>query len=258
MEFSVFGEREDTLKPVTDAGRNQGVNLPKDRGMIAVPAVSAGHSLPASERVYLWVEYLALFFVLPGLLLLRDGLLPFFPVLLLATAGCLTVLLRDRTFERRQLWNWGGSRQDLWRLLGVFLVAGGALAAATWFVVPERWLSLPRERPGLWTLIMFAYPVLSVFPQEVIWRAFHFHRYEGIFRRRGSMIVASAVSFGFVHLLLENWLAVGLTLVGGALFAWTYDRTRSTLAVSIEHALYGCLVFTIGIGDYLVLNAGMR
>jgi hypothetical protein len=38
-----------------------------------------------------------------------------------------------------------------------------------------------------------------------------------------------------------------MTLLGGTLFAFTYHRTRSLLACSVEHALYGCFVFTIGL-----------
>lgn len=36
----------------------------------------------------------------------------------------------------------------------------------------------------------------------------------------------------------------------GVLFAWTYERTRSTLAVSVEHALFGCWMFTVGLGSF--------
>jgi hypothetical protein len=39
-----------------------------------------------------------------------------------------------------------------------------------------------------------------------------------------------------------------LTLIGGWLFARRYQRTRSLLAASVEHALYGVLAFTVGLG----------
>jgi membrane protease YdiL (CAAX protease family) len=91
---------------------------------------------------------------------------------------------------------------------------------------------------------------VSVYPQEVIWRAFMFHRYRSLFRRRWAIIGASAIAFGHAHIVFHNWLAVGLCVIGGVLFARTFDRSRSTLAAWIDHALYGCLVFTIGIGRY--------
>jgi membrane protease YdiL (CAAX protease family) len=43
-----------------------------------------------------------------------------------------------------------------------------------------------------------------------------------------------------------------LTTAGGLLFAFTYLRSRSTLLVAAEHALYGDFVFTVGIGGMFV------
>jgi membrane protease YdiL (CAAX protease family) len=43
-----------------------------------------------------------------------------------------------------------------------------------------------------------------------------------------------------------------LTTVGGLLFAYTYQRYRSTLLVAAEHALYGDFVFSVGIGGMFV------
>jgi len=42
-----------------------------------------------------------------------------------------------------------------------------------------------------------------------------------------------------------------LTFVGGILFALTFQKTKSTLLVSIEHAIYGCWLFTVGMGEML-------
>ena len=44
--------------------------------------------------------------------------------------------------------------------------------------------------------------------------------------------------------------AVALTLVGGWKFAATYRHTRSLWAVSIEHAIYGGILFTVGLGQF--------
>jgi uncharacterized protein len=43
---------------------------------------------------------------------------------------------------------------------------------------------------------------------------------------------------------------VALTFAGGLLFAWRYKTTGSLFTSSLEHALYGCWFFTIGIGQY--------
>ena len=34
------------------------------------------------------------------------------------------------------------------------------------------------------------------------------------------------------------------------LFAVTYHQTQSLLMTSVEHSLYGCLIFTVGLGPY--------
>jgi membrane protease YdiL (CAAX protease family) len=63
-------------------------------------------------------------------------------------------------------------------------------------------------------------------------------------------LLISALIFAWMHLIFRNPLAVILTLVGGWFFAQTYARTRSLRLVCLEHALYGNLIFTIGLGEY--------
>ena len=67
---------------------------------------------------------------------------------------------------------------------------------------------------------------------------------------RWVLIAANALAFGFGHILFRNWIAIGGTLAGGALFAWRYERTRSFWAVWAEHTLWGWLVFTVGLGVF--------
>jgi len=47
---------------------------------------------------------------------------------------------------------------------------------------------------------------------------------------------------------LNNWIAPTFSTVGGMIFAYGFDRHRSLKWATIEHAVYGCFVFTIGIG----------
>jgi len=131
-----------------------------------------------------------------------------------------------------------------------FLLAAGLLGTCTAVFEPERFLNLPLERTKLWVLIMFLYPILSVFPQEMVFRAFFHARYARLFHTQRMMLMASAVAFGFAHILFQNWVAVLLCTAGGLLFGMTYERTRSLALVWIEHAIYGCFIFTIGLGYY--------
>jgi len=172
------------------------------------------------------------------------------PLLLLVAGCCLLVLVRDPAFDRARLGLGGGLGAGLRRPLLVFVIAGSVLTVAVAALLPEQLLALPRQRPGLWLLILILYPVLSVYPQELIFRTYLFHRSRGLLRHPGLQVVASAVAFGLAHLLLANWIAPALCTLGGLLFARTYQRTGSTLAACLEHALWGDLVFTIGLGRF--------
>ena len=125
---------------------------------------------------------------------------------------------------------------------------------------PKLLFSFPRQQLRLWALGMLLYPALSVYPQGVIYRAFFLHRYAGLDAGAGlgeraqnlGLILISALAFGFLHIIFRNPLAVSLTLAGGLLFAWPYQVTNSLLVSSFEHALYGCLLFTLGLGHFYV------
>jgi len=124
------------------------------------------------------------------------------------------------------------------------------LGGAVWVAVPETLFSLVLTRPGLWLLVMIFYPVLSVYPQELIYRAYFFHRFKPLFGDGLGMIAASAVLFGFVHIIFGNWISIALTAIGGILFGATYRKSNSLLLTCVEHALFGDFIFTIGIGRY--------
>jgi len=103
--------------------------------------------------------------------------------------------------------------------------------------------------------VMVLYPVLSVYPQAIIYRAFFFARYRPLFPNTALLIAMSAVAFSFAHIIFRNPIALTFTLVGGALFAWRYAETGSLFSSSVEHALYGCWMFTIGLGQYFYKGA---
>lgn len=193
-----------------------------------------------------------LFFAVPLLLAYRAIRAPIIPFLIAVALLCFAVLMCDRSLPRRRLWDASHFFPRLARVLALFVVAGALMTGAVAWLLPACFLSLVRQQPVLWQLIMMLYPLLSVYPQEVIYRGFLFHRYRALFPKPWMMVCASAVTFGFVHIIFWNWLAVGLSLLGGFIFARTYQRTGSLLMTSIEHSLYGCLIFTVGLGKYFI------
>lgn len=108
-----------------------------------------------------------------------------------------------------------------------------------------------RNKPVLWLIILFVYSVFSVYPQEILYRTFFFKRYKKLFNTESLLIFVNAILFSLAHLFFMNTLVLFLTFVGGLLFAITYNKTQSTLLVSIEHAIYGSWLFTVGMGAML-------
>jgi CAAX protease family protein len=70
------------------------------------------------------------------------------------------------------------------------------------------------------------------------------------------MIIASALAFGFVHIIFRNWLAVGLCAIGGPLFSLTYQTSGSLLLACLDHAIFGNFLFTIGLGNFFYHGSG--
>ncbi|MEV6061165.1 CPBP family intramembrane glutamic endopeptidase [Nocardia asteroides] len=203
---------------------------------------------PRVRKAWLTVEFAVLFFGIAALyaaFLRGVGPLPFLVVI----AAVVVVYLRSCGFDRGNFWRVRALPGALPGLLGLWAVAAAGLGAAVVLTRPEALFDLPRERPLIWLLVLVFYPLVSVYPQELLFRAFLFHRYEPLFGTGTRMVAASAAAFGVAHAMFGSWVSVVLSAAAGWLFAERYRRTQSLLTVSVEHALYGCLVFTIGLGD---------
>lgn len=193
-----------------------------------------------------WIEFVSLFVVLPAVYVGGWRPLPVMAMLVAIGLYCGARLLTDPTFERKPLREPPQTR-GLWL---PWLAAIMVLAPFVWWVYPGRWLELPRLYPRIWVLVMILYPLASVVAQEMIYRVFFFHRFAPLFRHPRVLIVVSSLLFGLHHALFGNALAVVLSTLGGFKFAATYRRTGSYWTVCIEHALYGCAIFTLGLGRF--------
>jgi hypothetical protein len=214
--------------------------------------MAAEQELPIGnvQTLYRWMELALLFFGAPAIYLLGWIPLPKIPFLLLLVAVLVIWLLRDPSFDRSQWWGAAGLRTEWRRLLARFLVLSSGIIIFAFLVFPGHFLDMPLEEPAKWAILMVAYPLLSVYPQEIAYRTFFYHRYGGLLRGHWPMVFLNAAAFGFMHVVYENWVAVLATFLGGILFADTFARTRSTAASTFEHGLYGCLMFTIGLGRF--------
>lgn len=120
-----------------------------------------------------------------------------------------------------------------------------------WITDSASLFSVMLNKPIKWLVLLFVYSFFSVYPQELIYRTFFFKRYAGLFKNEGLLIFVNAIFFSLAHLFFGSVLVLVLTFLGGLLFAYTYKKTQSTLLVSIEHAIYGCWLFTVGMGEML-------
>ncbi len=196
------------------------------------------------------LEFLAVFAGLPLLIYFRR--LPNLPIPYLLTAAFVSYLfLRTApNFPVAQLFSWGNYRPFLSTILIRDSICIVFLGLVVGFLAPELLFSLIKRSPLLWLAIFFLYPLVSVYPQELFYRAFFFHRYQPLFGSGWGMLAASALAFGFVHIIFRNWLAVGLCVIGGFLFAYTYQTSGSLLLACLDHAIFGNFLFTIGLGQF--------
>ncbi|MDX2258241.1 MAG: CPBP family intramembrane glutamic endopeptidase [Hyphomicrobiaceae bacterium] len=229
---------------VTEAGLAAGGTLPRPDA-IAHPSLA--------RRTWLTIEMLVLFIGLPLALLyvVETGNVPLFVVLPPVLVVFVIVLLADRSFLLRRELIRLPSAYETMSIFAVFAVAGLMVAAYVAQEMPGQFLSFPRQRPETWQRVMILYPLLSVPVQELVYRTFFFHRYGPLFgERRGLLVVTNGLLFGLAHIVFGNWIAIIGTAIIGMLLAYRYEATRSFWAVWLEHALWGGLVFTVGLGRY--------
>jgi uncharacterized protein len=198
----------------------------------------------------LTLEFVA-FFVVPPLLIFLH-IVPNLPIpyLLLAAVAGFLILRGNPALRSATLFSWRGILPQLLPVLWRDAILLILLGLAVRIFAPEFLFALVRRQPLFWALIMLLYPLLSVCPQEFLYRTFFFQRYQPLFGSGRGMIAASSLAFSFVHIIFGNWLAIGLCCLGGLLFSLTYQRSGSLLLASIDHALFGNFIFTIGLGQF--------
>jgi len=124
--------------------------------------------------VLLAVEFVAIFIAVPVLIYYRR--IPNFPIpyLLVGATAAFLLLKHDPTFDSAQLFAWGNARAYLAPMLLRDAVCLLLLGFAVRFLAPDLLFSLVKKSPALWVLVMLLYPLLSAYPQELLYRAFFF------------------------------------------------------------------------------------
>jgi len=204
------------------------------------------------KKARLAVEFIILYSALPFLIML--DLVPV-PLLLLLLAMGVSVhifLYYDPLFDRKKFINWDSGKREIHNILLLFIPSAAIMVVLIWQIDATKLFSLPRSNPLFLLLISIFYPVFSVVPQGLAYRALFFHRYAGLFPGKIFQIIISAIIFSIGHILYKNVLVLILTFIGGLIFAHRYLKTESLLISVLEQSLYGIWLFTCGLGYFFV------
>lgn len=203
-----------------------------------------------NKSILLIIECILIFLVLPFIFIFDISFYIKLSITLLGFAHIVRITLLKKLFTFPELYAIYDAKE--WKniaLKTIFLIIISTLLM--YLFNGEKLFIVVRNKPLLWITICCFYSIFSVFPQELLYRSFFFKRYASIFKNPAVFIIINALAFSIAHSLLLNVYICILTFIGGLVFAITYQKTKSILLTSLEHAVYGSWLFTLGIGEYL-------
>jgi membrane protease YdiL (CAAX protease family) len=205
-----------------------------------------------NNKTRLISEFIFLYLVLPLIVIL--DFIPV-PLLLILLALGITVhlfLRYDPAFDRNNFYNWKSGKKEIGRIILLFVPMAAIMVVLIWQTDRTKLFYLPSTNPLFLLMISIFYPVFSVVPQGLAYRALFFHRYGNLFPGNTLRIVISAILFSFGHILYKNALVLLLAFFAGLIFAYRYYKTKSLMISVLEHSLYGVWLFTCGLGYFFV------
>lgn len=176
-----------------------------------------------------------------------DGWYKIIPLVLIA-GTFLLLMLSDPDFDRKVFTRF--RKKYIARSVVRIVVITLILVWFTWWIFPDLFLRYPIRNFEGYIITFFLYPVASVFPQEIIYRVYYFHRYEALIPEKYLLMFSNAFIFGLTHFIYGNWVAPIATFLVSWIFIYNYYQTKSLLNVSFEHYLYGIIMFTVGFGYF--------
>ena len=202
-------------------------------------------------RLWLVLEFCVLCLLIPTVIItFRLAPVMFFFLWGAALFCWFVIHYNDKEFWKNS-WKFEAvNKENLKVIIPRWIAATLGMLVFLYFYNPDNIFILFREKPQFIPVFMFAYPILSAFPQELIFCGYFFERFKPLFKTQRGRIIASAIVFAYAHVLYINWVAPLLSLIAGFIFATTYNKTRSISLVTLEHALYGISLFLVGLGAY--------
>ena len=202
------------------------------------------------SKTYLLGELTMLFVLIPCMLYFE---IPGFikaGFMLIGIAYVIRTVIKNQLIIRRSFYTL--PLKSYWKIIVIrFMLLIIFSTILMYYSDSEKLFIVIKTNPVMWLLVSIMYSLVSVYPQEFLYRSFFFSRYELLFKNPYLLIAVNALLFSFAHILFKNLFVLIITLIGGLIFAITFFRTRSLLLTSIEHALYGSWLFTVGMGEML-------
>ena len=205
-------------------------------------------------RIYLVIEFVLLFFGIPTWIYLDQDFIHPIIIILPVLVFIFMLLRRSSDFKWGELIRWQVPRKVI--LGNAMLIALAALfmLGYVYFFHRENLFNLPRANIWLYLGLCLFYPLISAFGQEIIYRTFLSRRYSGILAKEWHFVVASALTFSFMHIIYYDPVSLILTFIGGLYFARNYQLTRSVLFTSVLHGIFGIMMFGVGLGQHFWLD----
>lgn len=202
------------------------------------------------KKLFLFLECAFLFFIIPFTAYFIRQHLAFKIILIVFTlaAACAWYLVRDKNFDTRKLWRTKGLSGQVKQVFLMFIGPALFMTLFTCIFMKPHFLEFPRDRFNAWLMFVLWYPLLSAYPQELIFRSFFFQRYRELFPNPIMMLIISGISFGLAHMVYGNWIAPVASVFAGIFFGYRYMKSGSLVVTSIEHGLWGNFLFTVGMG----------
>ncbi len=205
-------------------------------------------------KIYLAIEFVLLFIGIPIWIYLDQDFIHARIIILPVLVFIFILLRRNSDFKWSELIRWQVSRKVLYANAILILLAAVLMLGFVLFFDRENLFNLPRANIWLYLGLCLFYPLFSAFGQEIIYRTFLSKRYSLILPKGWQFVLASALTFSFMHIVYYNPVSLILTFIGGIYFAVNYRITRSVLFTSILHGIFGIMMFGVGLGQYFWLD----
>lgn len=206
------------------------------------------------KRIYLSIEFAILFFGIPALIYLDQDFIRPSIIILPALILIFFLLRRSSDFAWKELISWSVPRKTILCNVLIILLSAFLMLGYVWIFDRDNLFNLPRANIWIYLALCIFYPVFSAYGQEIIYRTFLSRRYKPLFPLGWQFVLASALSFSFMHIVYYDPVSMILTFMGGLYFAQVYWQTRSVLFTSVLHGIFGIMIFGVGLGQYFWLD----